>query len=210
MDVPDGRISLNMLIRRNLDPTLPASHTVELAFTTIGDPQRTVRDVGLLQFKMTSSLRGTPVAGLPVPVKANLFLIGLSSDSAELLRNWELVTKRNWIDLHFPLRLRTTRNPELSKRQSLANEQVALLRQGQVALLRQGVEPWNAWRLENWKTRPNLSAADLSGANPGHCRALILRPGSFQDRVIVLGYLIGPGPCPGILGFGIGGGGMQR
>ena len=31
-------------------------------------------------------------------------------------------------------------------------------------LLLQGVEPWNAWRFKNWRTRPNLSAANLTGA----------------------------------------------
>ena len=45
-------LSLNLLLRRNQDQTLPASHTVELAFTTPpGDPSRAVRNVGLLQFK---------------------------------------------------------------------------------------------------------------------------------------------------------------
>ena len=34
-----------------------------------------------------------------------------------------------------------------------------------VALLKQGVAAWNAWRHENRDIRPDLSNADLTGAN---------------------------------------------
>lgn len=34
-----------------------------------------------------------------------------------------------------------------------------------LVILKQGVEAWNQWRKENWKTRPDLSETDLSGAN---------------------------------------------
>ena len=34
-----------------------------------------------------------------------------------------------------------------------------------VALLKQGVEVWNKWREENPDIRPDLSEADLTGAN---------------------------------------------
>jgi len=33
-----------------------------------------------------------------------------------------------------------------------------------VSLLKQGVDAWNAWRDENPDIRPDLSGADLSGA----------------------------------------------
>ena len=34
-----------------------------------------------------------------------------------------------------------------------------------VALLKQGVDAWNAWRRENPDMRPDLSDADLEGAD---------------------------------------------
>ncbi|HEX8166046.1 MAG TPA: histidine kinase [Beijerinckiaceae bacterium] len=123
VEIPDAKMSLSLTLRRNLDQTLPASHTVELAFTTPpGEPTRAVRDVGLLQFKNDETVRGTPVAGLPVPVKENLFLIGLSNLPADIERNTDLVTKRNWIDL--PIRFSSGQRAILSFEKGLPGEQL--------------------------------------------------------------------------------------
>ena len=100
VEIPDAGMAMRMVLRRNLDTTLPASHTVELTFNTReGDSSRVVRDVGLLQFKDEEAARGTPVAGLPVPVRENLFLIGLSNLQVDVARNTQLFVRRNWIDL---------------------------------------------------------------------------------------------------------------
>jgi hypothetical protein len=123
VEFPEAGFSLNMLIRRNLDPTLPASHTVELAFTTRpGEPGRAVRDVGLLQFKVDMGGRGTPVAGLPVPVRDNLFLIGLSNLPGDIERNAELMQRRSWIDL--PIRTASGQRAIVSFEKGPAGEQV--------------------------------------------------------------------------------------
>jgi hypothetical protein len=123
VEVPEAGFTLNLLIRRNLDPTLPASHTVELAFTTRpGEPGRAIRDVGLLQFKLDIGGRGTPVAGLPVPVRDNLFLIGLSNLPGDVERNTELMQRRNWIDL--PIRTVSGQRAIISFEKGAAGEQV--------------------------------------------------------------------------------------
>jgi len=98
---PDAGLSLTMTIRKNLDATLPASHTVSLAFSQTGSDaaSRTVQDVGLLQAKDDENGRGSPVSGLPVRVRDNLFLIGLSSLPADVERNADLLLHRNWFDL---------------------------------------------------------------------------------------------------------------
>ena len=99
--VPDAGLSLVMTLQRNLDATLPASHTLSLAFTWTGPEaaQRAVQDVGLLQAKDEETARGSPVAGLPVRVRDNLFLIGLSSLKSDVERNTDLLLNRNWFDL---------------------------------------------------------------------------------------------------------------
>ncbi|MDP4004411.1 histidine kinase [Methylobacterium sp. NEAU K] len=99
--IPDAGLTLVMTIQRNLDATLPASHTVSLAFSQSGTDAaaRTVQDVGLLQAKDEESARGSPVAGLPVRVRDNLFLIGLSSLQNDVERNTDLLLRRNWFDL---------------------------------------------------------------------------------------------------------------
>jgi hypothetical protein len=123
VDIPEAQMSLNLNMRRNLDQTLPASHTIELAFTTPpGDASREVRDVGLLQLKSEEAVRGAPVAGLPVPVKENLFLIGLSNLPADVERNTELMQRRNWIDL--PVRSASGQRAIVSFEKGPAGDQV--------------------------------------------------------------------------------------
>ena len=112
-----------MVLRRNLDTTLPASHTVELTFTTReGDLTRVIRDVGLLQFKDEEAARGTPVAGLPVPVRENLFLIGLSNLQVDVARNTQLFVRRNWIDL--PVRMASGQRAILSFEKGASGNQI--------------------------------------------------------------------------------------
>ncbi|SDN14751.1 hypothetical protein SAMN05216360_10648 [Methylobacterium phyllostachyos] len=97
--IPEANLTLVMTIQRNLDTTLPASHTVNLAFTQTGDGGRTIQDVGLLQAKDDQNARGSPVSGLPVRVRDNLFLIGLSSLPNDIERNTDLLLHKNWFDL---------------------------------------------------------------------------------------------------------------
>ncbi|GJD65111.1 histidine kinase [Methylobacterium frigidaeris] len=129
VDVPDAGLSLAMVLRRNTDATLPASHILELIFTST-DPNRTVRDVGLIQFKDDESGRGSPVSGLPVPVRDNLFLIGLSNLKADIERNTDLLLKRNWIDL--PIRYANGNRAILTFEKGNAGEKV----------LREAFEQW--------------------------------------------------------------------
>ena len=107
-EVPEAGLRLHLVIRRNLDPTLPASHIIELTFTTPNEPGRSVRDVGLPQLKTDEAGRGTPLFGLPVPVKENVFLVGLSNVPRDIDSNTDLFLQRNWIDLpiHFASGLR--------------------------------------------------------------------------------------------------------
>lgn len=123
IEIPGANLTLNLLLRRNQDATLPASHTVELNFTTKpGDSNRIVRDIGLLQFKDEEAARGTPIAGLPVPVRENFFLIGLSNLSGDIDRNVELFIHRNWIDL--PVRMGTGQRAILSFEKGTSGNQV--------------------------------------------------------------------------------------
>ena len=125
VDMPDAKLSLSLHPRRNPDQTLPASHTVELAFTTPpGDPARAVRDVGLLQFKNDETVRGTPVAGLPVPVKENLFLIGLSNLASRRRAQHRPDHPPELDRPADPLLLRPARHPVASRRGSRGEQVV--------------------------------------------------------------------------------------
>jgi hypothetical protein len=123
VDVQGAGLSLAIVLRRNMDATLPASHTIELTFVTAsGDPSRVVRDIGLLQLKNEEAVRGTPLAGLPVPVKDNVFLIGLSNLQGDTERNIDLLRTRNWIDL--PIRFASGQRAILSFEKGVSGEQV--------------------------------------------------------------------------------------
>ena len=121
VEAQEAGLSLSLVIRRNTDAALPASHVIELTFTPT-DPARAVRDVGLLQFKDDESGRGSPVSGLPVPVRENLFLIGLSNLKGDVERNTDLLLRRNWIDL--PLRYASNTRAILTFEKGSAGERV--------------------------------------------------------------------------------------
>ena len=101
IEFPEAGLSLALTLRRNLDTTLPASHTIELSFTNTSPAgsARAVQDVGLLQAKDDETARGSPLSGLPVRVRENLFLIGLSSLQNDVERNSDLLLQKNWFDL---------------------------------------------------------------------------------------------------------------
>jgi hypothetical protein len=104
VESPEAGLAMTMLIRRNTDPTLPAAHLIQLTFAPMaGTAPRQIRDVGLPAFKPDEASRGVQLAGLPVPVGENLFLIGLSNLPVEVSRNLELMATRPWIDIPYRL-----------------------------------------------------------------------------------------------------------
>jgi hypothetical protein len=94
----DSGLSLDMVLRRNRDAALPVSHTLELKFSQ-GDKAQVgpIRDISLPELRAAETQIGTPMAGIAVPVRDNIFLIGLSSLPTDITRNFELLTSRSWI-----------------------------------------------------------------------------------------------------------------
>jgi hypothetical protein len=100
VDIPDRKVKLTLSIRRNSDTTLPASHTVELAFVLPPEFQGvTVSNVPGVLMKQNEQTRGTPLAGLAVKVTEGFFLIGLSNVDADRQRNIMLLKERPWFDV---------------------------------------------------------------------------------------------------------------
>jgi hypothetical protein len=127
VELPSAGMTLNILIRRNLDAALPASHTIELTFANTsvnGAAPRVVRDVALPMMRPEETIRGVSVAGLPVPVKENVFLIGLSDLKGDVDRNTELLLKRNWMEL--PVRFASGQKAALLFDKGVSGERVFL------------------------------------------------------------------------------------
>jgi hypothetical protein len=127
IDLPGAGLTLNLVLRRNLDAALPASHTIELTFSTLpvaGSPARTVRDVALPVMRPEESIRGVAVSGLPVPVKENVFLIGLSDLKGDVEKNTELLLRRNWMEL--PIRFASGQKAALLFDKGVSGERIFL------------------------------------------------------------------------------------
>jgi len=116
-------LSLSVMMRNNTDASLPASHTFRLTFSQkTDDPDHVVRDAGVILMKDDVTDRGMPLSGLPVPVKDNIFLIGLSSLPADVERNTQLLLRKGWVDV--PVRFANGRRAILSFEKGASGDQV--------------------------------------------------------------------------------------
>lgn len=101
IDVPDRRLSAVMTIRRNPDPNLPASHTIEIQFNTPNDPFGGVSNMPGVRLKTSETAQGAPLAALVVRVTPGFFLVGLSAVDADREQNIQFLRERTWFDIPF-------------------------------------------------------------------------------------------------------------
>jgi hypothetical protein len=100
LEVPDRSMKIRLSIRRNTDPTLPASHLVEAVVDTPADfPGKGIRSIPRLVFKLSEGDRGLPLIGAAAKVADGFFWIALSSAESDLNQNLQLMRERQWIDL---------------------------------------------------------------------------------------------------------------
>jgi hypothetical protein len=100
VDVPSRGMRVTISFRRNLDPSLPASHVIDLSFQlSAGFEGGGVTNVPGILMKFNEQARGTPLAGLAVKVTNGLFLVGLSDVAADRERNVKLLLERSWFDI---------------------------------------------------------------------------------------------------------------
>jgi hypothetical protein len=91
--IPQRQMNVVWTLRRNTDPALPASHTIEIIFN------RDIGNVPGMLMKASEQARGTPLAALGVKVKEASFSFGLSPDKAQ--HNVELLKDEPWLDIPF-------------------------------------------------------------------------------------------------------------
>jgi hypothetical protein len=100
IEIPDRRMRVTWSLRRNADPNLPASHTIELMFNLPVDfPGGGISNVLGILMKQAEQARGTPLSGATVKVTTGFFLIGLSAVDADQKRNMQLIRDREWFDI---------------------------------------------------------------------------------------------------------------
>lgn len=100
VEIPERNLRLALLVRRNSDPSMPASHLAELAFSMPSNVEGGgVGNVPGILMKSNEQARGTPLAGLAVKVTDSVFLVGLSDVAADRQRNIQLLKERAWFDV---------------------------------------------------------------------------------------------------------------
>jgi hypothetical protein len=100
VEIPDRKLAMTWSLRRNMDASLPATHTVEIMFRLPQDfDPGGVSNVPGILMKATEQTRGVPLAGLAVKVTNGFFLIGLSASEADKERNVQMLKERQWFDI---------------------------------------------------------------------------------------------------------------
>jgi hypothetical protein len=99
-NIPARNLSVDVLIRKNSDPSLPASHLMEINFT-VSDTFIGGSIAGLpgVLLKNEELVQGAPLVGASARVVGNSFLFALSAASADSEANANLLTSRKWMDL---------------------------------------------------------------------------------------------------------------
>jgi hypothetical protein len=100
LEIPDRSMKIRLVIRRNSDPSLPASHLVETVIDTPPDfPGQGIRSVPRMVLKANEDERGQPLIGAAAKVADGFFWIALSAAEADVAQNERLLRDRLWIDL---------------------------------------------------------------------------------------------------------------
>ncbi len=100
IDIPDAKLKVTMLMQKNPEPQLPASHTIEFHFLPQpGNTLGNVKQINVPEMRKDDDAQtGDSLTGVPVAITENYFLVGLSRGAAES-QNLRLLTERNWLDL---------------------------------------------------------------------------------------------------------------
>jgi hypothetical protein len=99
-NIPARNLSVDVLIRKNSDPSLPASHLMEINFT-VSDTFIGGSIAGLpgVLLKNEELVQGAPLVGASARVVGNSFLFALSAAAEDATANMNLLTTRKWMDL---------------------------------------------------------------------------------------------------------------
>ena len=102
VSVPERSLSMTIAIRRNLDQTLPASHTIELKIDLPPDSATGgIQDVLGIRMKPNEEAAGQQLSGSRVKVSNDFYLIGLSAIDVDVRHNMDLLTGQPWFGVPF-------------------------------------------------------------------------------------------------------------
>src|ERR1700722_18944387 len=95
-DIPDLKMHATMTLRKNTDPTLQATHTIDLKFSFAeGAPITGFKDVGLPQMRKEDSTAAEALTSVKVKISDTYFLIALAKGESDTARNLDLMQTRS-------------------------------------------------------------------------------------------------------------------
>ncbi len=98
--IPARNLGVELLIRKNSDPSLPASHLMEINFK-VSDSFIGGSIAGLpgVLLKNEELVQGSPLIGASARVVGNSFLFALSASAGDVANNVNMLMQRKWMDL---------------------------------------------------------------------------------------------------------------
>jgi hypothetical protein len=129
-DIPDLKMHATMILRKNTDPTLQATHTIDLKFSFAdGAPITGVKDVEA-KMRNLGSTASEALRSVKVKISDVYFLIALTKGDQDAAPNLDLMQTRAWFD--FSLLLNDDRIAKLVFEKSTKGE----------AMLAKAFEAW--------------------------------------------------------------------
>lgn len=99
-NIPARNLAVDVLIRKNSDASLPASHLMEVNFrVTDSFIGGSIAGLPGVLLKNEELVQGTPLVGASARVVGNSFLFALSASPADIAANSSLLISRKWMDL---------------------------------------------------------------------------------------------------------------
>ena len=100
VEVPERKLAMTWLLRRNTNQDLPITHTIEFMFSVpVDSPFGGIARVPGMMMKRRSGDPWLPLSGSIIKVTPTSFLIGLSGLESDAQRNLKLLNERSWLDI---------------------------------------------------------------------------------------------------------------
>lgn len=100
VELPEKGISAILTIKRNADPSLPASHLIEIIFTLAEQfDGGGINSIQNFAMKQTEQDTGDSLIAVPAKITDSFFMIALNDYVEAVQLNLKLMRERNWIDL---------------------------------------------------------------------------------------------------------------
>ncbi len=100
LEIPSRALTLNLKIKRNVDPALSASHLIELAFSPLSEfSGGNIDNISRFVMKANEQARGESLVGIPVRIDTGFFWIALNNLDQAQKTNLSLLENGDWVDV---------------------------------------------------------------------------------------------------------------